>query len=62
MLKKRHYISNTYAQCMGRPGEKDRQSIARAFIAKAVFDYPTTEMLIDAPEPAAHRCEGCLRI
>ena len=32
--------------CVGRP-PKDRVALARAFVAKAVLDLPTTEALID---------------
>lgn len=35
-----------YYGCVGRPAE-DRAAIARAFIAKAVFNLPTTRALID---------------
>ena len=31
---------------LGRPA-KDRAAIARAFVAKAVYDMPTTRMLLD---------------
>ena len=41
------HIKSPYSQCMGRR-ELDRRSIARAFIAKCVFNYATTELLIDA--------------
>lgn len=41
------YVASPYSQWMGRK-EADRRAIARAFIAKAVYDYPTTELLIDA--------------
>ena len=40
------FIPSRYAQWMGRKAH-DRRSMARAFIAKAVYDYPTTELLID---------------
>lgn len=33
-------------QCMGRK-RADRRAVARAFVVKAVYDFPTTEMLID---------------
>lgn len=42
----RHIKSHIY-QWMGRPLE-DRCAIARAFVAKAVYNYPTTRALIEA--------------
>ena len=44
VLKVDKYVLN--AQWMGRK-RMDRSPIARAFIAKAVYDLPTTDMLID---------------
>ena len=41
------YVSSPHSQWMGRK-ELDRRAIARAFIAKSVYDYPTTELLIEA--------------
>ena len=38
----------------GRP-EEDRAALARAFIAKAVFDIPTTRALIERLEVAGRR-------
>jgi hypothetical protein len=38
--------SPAYAASTGRPPE-DRRAIARAFVAKAVYDLPTTRILID---------------
>lgn len=40
------FIPSRYDQRMGRKAH-DRRSIARAFIAKAVYDLPTTELLIE---------------
>jgi hypothetical protein len=40
------FIASPYAQVMGRTA-MDRRAIARAFIAKAVYDLPTTELLIE---------------
>ena len=40
------FITSPYEQTMGRT-RADRRAIARAFIAKAVYDMPTTEILID---------------
>jgi len=42
----RHIMSHLY-QWMGRPLE-DRHAIARAFVSKAVYNYPTTRALIEA--------------
>ena len=41
-----HYVSSPFSQRMGRK-QADRRSIARAFLAKAVYDLPTTELLIE---------------
>jgi len=40
------HIASPFAQRMGRK-RADRRSIARAFLAKAVYDLPTTEMLLE---------------
>jgi IS5 family transposase len=40
------YVVSPYSQWMGRK-QTDRRSMARAFIAKAVYDLPTTEILIE---------------
>ena len=40
------FIASPYAQWMGRK-QADRRSIARAFLAKAVYDSPTTEALLE---------------
>lgn len=40
------YVASPFAQWMGRK-QTDRRSIARAFLAKAVYDLPTTELLIE---------------
>lgn len=40
------FIGSPFLQRMGRK-RKDRRAIARAFIAKAVYDLPTTELLIE---------------
>jgi len=42
----RHITSHLY-QWMGRPLE-DRHAVARAFVAKAVYNYGTTRLLIEA--------------
>jgi len=41
------YVQGSEFQWMGRK-IKDRKAIARAFVAKAVFGYPTTRALIEA--------------
>lgn len=40
------HIASPFTQWMGRK-QADRRAIARAFLAKAVYDCPTTEMLIE---------------
>ena len=40
------YIPSPFHQWMGRK-QADRRPMARAFLAKAVYDYPTTEMLLE---------------
>jgi DNA-binding transcriptional regulator of glucitol operon len=40
------YVASPFAQWMGRK-QVDRRSMARAFLAKAVYDLPTTELLIE---------------
>jgi hypothetical protein len=40
------HIASPFAQWMGRK-QADRRAIARAFLAKAVYDLPTTEMLLE---------------
>ncbi len=40
------FVASPFAQWMGRK-QSDRRSIARAFLAKAVYDLPTTELLIE---------------
>ena len=42
----------------GRP-EEDRAALARAFIAKAVFDVPTTRGLIERLEVDGRLCRLC---
>ena len=53
------FISSPHAQWMGRK-QLDRQNIARAFLAKAVFNCSTTEMLIErlTVEPVLRRLCG----
>jgi hypothetical protein len=46
ILQIERFIDSPYHQRMGRK-RKDRRSIFRAFIAKAVYDLPTTELLIE---------------
>lgn len=41
-----HFVFGPLTQEMGRK-EIDRRSIARAYIAKAVYDLPTTELLLE---------------
>ncbi|MBM4140235.1 MAG: transposase [Nitrospira sp.] len=41
------YVTSHLYQWMGRPLE-DRHAIARAFVAKAVYNYPTTKALIES--------------
>ena len=41
-----NYVSSPLYHWMGRTPE-DRRPIARAFVAKAVYDLPTTRMLVD---------------
>ena len=45
---------------VGRP-EEDRAALARAFIAKAVFDIPTTRALIERLEVDGKLCRLCGR-
>jgi hypothetical protein len=40
------YVASPFSQWRGRK-QADRRSIARAFLAKAVYDLPTTEMLLE---------------
>ena len=40
------FVASPYSQWMGRK-QTDRRPIARAFIAKAVYDFTTTEILIE---------------
>ena len=40
------YVNSPFAQWMGRK-QADRRAIARAFLAKATYDLPTTEMLLE---------------
>jgi hypothetical protein len=40
------HVQSPYSQWMGRPA-CDRRSMARAFIAKSIYDLPTTELLIE---------------
>lgn len=40
------HIASPFSQWMGRK-QADRRAIARAFLAKAVYDLPTTEMLLE---------------
>lgn len=49
MVRIERYIPSSYDQNMGRT-RLDRRAIARAFIAKAVYDVSTTEMLIEKLE------------
>lgn len=46
LIQIERFIDSPYQQTMGRT-RADRRAIARAFIAKAVYDMPTTEILID---------------
>ncbi|MBF0141627.1 MAG: transposase, partial [Magnetococcales bacterium] len=49
------HIPFRYQWLLGRP-PADRQALARAFVAKAVLNLPTTVMLIDRLD-----CDPCLR-
>lgn len=42
----RQFVANPWQQGRGRP-ETDRRAIARAFLAKALFNFPTTKALRD---------------
>lgn len=46
MLEIERYVGDPIYQWMGRK-PKDRQAIARAFVAKAVYQFPTTTALIE---------------
>lgn len=41
-----HFVFGPLTQHMGRK-EIDRRSIARAYVAKTVYDLPTTELLLE---------------
>ena len=47
IIRIEQFIASPHFQWMGRKA-KDRRSLARAFIAKALYDFPTTELLIEA--------------
>jgi len=57
------HVPSPYAQTLGRP-ECDRRFLARAFVAKAVYDLPTTELLIEMLrlQPNLHRLCGWERL
>ena len=58
-LPEPHRSSSTGAgRAQGRP-EEDRAALARAFIAKAVFDVPTTRGLIERLEVDGRLCRLC---
>jgi transposase len=46
IIRIEQFLPSFYAGFRGRP-EKDRRAVARAFIAKAVYNMPTTTMLIE---------------
>ncbi len=46
LLRIEEHVSEKYSRSVGRPQE-ERKSIARAFVAKAVFNLPTTRALLD---------------
>jgi hypothetical protein len=46
IVRVEHHVASPHAQWMGRKAS-DRRCIARAFVAKAVYDLPTTELLIE---------------
>lgn len=46
VLRLERYVASPFTQWMGRK-EADRRSIARAFVAKAVYNLPTTELLLE---------------
>jgi len=46
IVRVEHYVASPFTQWMGRK-EADRRSIARAFVAKAVYNLPTTELLLE---------------
>ena len=46
LVRVEHYIASPFMQGMGRK-RHDRRSIARAYIAKAVYNLPTTELLME---------------
>ena len=53
------YIPSSCMQGMGRP-KKDRRAIARAFIVKAFYNYPTSKALVEAlkTQPTLRRLCG----
>lgn len=57
MVRIEEYIKTSYGP--GRPAD-DRKAIARAFVAKAVFNFPTTRHLLDRldSDPALRRICG----
>lgn len=46
ILRIEHFVRHRFQVCPGAP-EADRRALARAFVAKAVYNMPTTRALID---------------
>lgn len=46
ILNVEHFVLGPFTQHMGRR-EIDRRALARAYVAKAVYDLPTTELLLE---------------
>ena len=59
IIRVEQFIASPHMQHMGRKA-LDRRAIARAFIAKALLNFPTTELLIEAlySQPALRRLCG----
>jgi hypothetical protein len=46
MVQVQRFVAGPFVRCLGRPSH-DRRSLLRAFLAKALFNLPTTEALIE---------------
>ena len=49
LLRVEEYVMQKHQREVGRPQE-ERKAIARAFVAKAIYDMPTTRVLLDRLE------------
>lgn len=58
VIRIEEFVPSFFRWCVGRP-RKDRTALARAFVAKSIYNIPTTKMLIDRLKSDLSLCRIC---